>query len=472
VVAATLFVYGLLQLLYITATPLQTITLPDNLPRNRAGQSLLVGIGPDEKEHFLYILSLADRGALPTPDPARRTSPEQYVSYQAQHPPLFYALAALLYKAAAGFGLPVVWYLLRGLCALCGAAVVALSARAARAAFGDRPVVALAAAPFVAFLPMFGHMTGNLSNEPLAMALGAWAWLQMARIARGQTAFTLQGGVLLGVTLGLAALTRLTALLWLPPAVVVLTYAALRGRGAATALPAFVACFALLVAPWFVRNQIAFGTPLLRTFERPLLEGITLGEYLVNPEQPIQPRGFPQPIVVTPLSTALWYASTSWLPFWLVQFYLPGGLQAAGAWQAVFLLLDIFALVLLLLHASRARREGETRDPAGRALLWAAGSAIASCVLVLLQQQFYTDWNVVNSAGRYTVAAAPATALLFLFALSTLVRRPGQGQRTLAFAIAALMLAFDLYAVSRVRQFYADNPAQPAVQPIKTPSAG
>lgn len=460
--AATLLVYALLQSLYITATPVQEIALPDNLPASDAGQSLLVGIGPDEKEHFLYALSLARRGELPAPDPARRISPAQYVSYQAQHPPLFYALAALVYRATAGLGPSVVWYVLRALCALCGGLAIVLAARAARVAFPDRPLVALATAPFAAFLPMFGHITGNLSNEPLAMALGAWAWLQIARIARSESPPGAREGAWLGATLGLAALTRLTALLWLPAALVVLVFAG--RRGARPAVLAFLVCFAALLAPWMARNQIAYGAPVVRTFYRPLLEGITLGEYLANPQQPIQPRGFPQRIVVTPLDTALWYAATAWLPFWLVQFYLPGGPRAGGAWQALFLLADAFALVLLFLHASRARREKAPGDPAGRALLWAAACAPAACALVVLQQQLYVDWNVLFSAGRYLVAAAPASALLFLFALSTLV--PARGQRAAAGVLAVLMLAFDLYAVSLVRRFYAGHPTQPAVQRI------
>jgi hypothetical protein len=471
VLAATLALYALVQILYITATPLQTITLPDNLPRGGA-QSLLVGIGPDEKEHFLYVLSLAERGALPTPTPARRTDPGQYVSYQAQHPPLFYALAALVYKAAAGLGPAPVWYLLRVLCALCGVAVIVLAARAARAAFPDRPVVAAAAAPFVAFLPMFGHMTGNLSNEPLAMALGAWAWLRTVRIARAASPPTNRDAAVLGTILGLAALTRLTALLWLPAAVIVLAHAAAR-RAEATGtrserrfapLLVFAACFGALVGMWFLRNQVAFGTPVLRTFDRPLLAGgATLAQFL-GPG--IEPPGFPVP--VNALFSALWYASTSWLPFWLVQFYLPGGLAAAPLWQRLFLALDVLVLLALFVHASRAKKApAAAADPAGRTLLWAAAASVGFCVAVLVQQELWADWNVVLSAGRYTVAAVPASALLFLFAVSTTVARATpRRQRIVALVIAAGMLAFDVYAAVLVRRFYAGNPAQPSVQPI------
>jgi hypothetical protein len=175
----------------------------------------------------------------------------------------------------------------------------------------------------------------------------------------------------------------------------------------------------------------------------------------------------------------LWYASTAWLPFWLVQFYLPGFPQAAQAWQAVFLLVNVFALVALFLHASRTRRgeAGTAPDPAGRALLWAAGAALGACLIALVQQQLYADWNVVLSAGRYLVAAVPASALLFLFAVSTLpplllLGRSGKSRGYVApAALAAILLVFDVYAVSLVRAFYRDNPQQADVQPITTQAA-
>lgn len=456
--ALVLAAYAVLQALYLTATPLQTITLPDNLPRTGPA-SLLVGIGPDEKEHFLYILSLAHRAELPAPSPSLRRSPEQYVSYQAQHPPLFYVLGALVYRATAPLGLPAAWYLLRGLCALCGGFVIVLAARAARATFPDRPLVWLAAAPFVAFLPMFGHLTANLSNEPLAMVFGAWAWLQMTRIARSATPLTVRTGALLGVTLGIAALTRLTALLWLPPALILLGLGARRERTAAP-LAAALVCFAALLLPWLAHNQIAYGTPLLRTFDRPMLAYGSLDDFFGSGILP--PNA---PIVLTPLTTTLWYASTAWMPFWLVQFYLPGGLQVAPAWQAILLLISVSAPLALFLHASRSRRESSWSDLAGRALLWAAASAVTLCALAVLQQQLYSDWNVVNSAGRYLVAAVPAAALLFLFALSTLWTP--QRQRGAALVTGILMLLFDLHIAVLVRQFYADHPTQPAVQRVE-----
>ena len=457
--AAVLVAYACVQFFYITATPLRRVTLPDNMPQGRS-QTILVGLGPDEAEHYLYILSLADGGALPMPDPARRTSPRQYVTYQAQHPPLFHALAALVYKATSGLPPVAVWYLLRALCALCGGVVIVLAAEAARLSFPKHPFFALAAAPCVAFLPMFGYMNASLSNEPLGMAFGAAVWLQLVRLARGLTPCTAASGALLGVTLGLAALTRLTCLLWLPALALVLWHCARRAPapGRAAPLLACAACFLLLLAPWLVYNQVTFGSALIRTAHRPLLGGDTFAQFVSG--------SFFAPYLML---TALWDSSTAWCPFWLVQFCLPGGPNAASLWQAPFLLLDLLLLLSLARNGWRARHPGPTvpgaaPDPEGRLLPWAAFSAVAFCVVALFQQCVFVDWQVMNYAGRYLAAATPASALLLLAACSGWVRPSIRASRAAAFLLAVVLLGADVSTVAFVQQFYRTHPNPPGVQ--------
>ena len=468
--AAVLLLYACVQFFAIAVTPLQRVALPDNMPQGRP-QTVLVGLGPDEREHFLYILSLADGGALPMPDPAHRTSPRQYVTYQAQHPPLFYALAALVYEASSGLPPAAVWYLLRALCALCGAAVIVLAAEAARLSFPERPFFALAAAPCVAFLPMFGYMTANLSNEPLGMVFGAAAWLQLVRLARGRTPYTVRAGALLGLTLGLAALTRLTALLWLPAAALVLWHCVRRippPRRAAQALgPLLVgaACFLALLAPWLLHNEATFGTALVRSYHRPLLGSSTLAQFVSG--------SYFTPYLML---TALWDSSTAWCPFWLVQFVLPGGPNAAPLWQMPFLLLNVSLLLALAWNGWRSRRAGAAppgggqggqkggQDAAGRLLLWAAFCAVAFCVLVLFQQCVFVDWQVMDYAGRYLAAATPASALLLLAACAGLFRPSQRAARVAAALLAAVLLASDLCTIGLVHQFYRTQPRPPSVQ--------
>ncbi len=78
-------------------------------------------------------------------------------------------------------------------------------------------------------------------------------------------------------------------------------------------------------------------------------------------------------------------------------------------------------------------------------LLWAAAGTVGTCVLILLQQQLYSDWDVLFSPGRYLVAAEPASALLFLFACGACFRRTKNALPAAA-VLAVLMLGFDLYS--------------------------
>jgi len=477
--AIALLGYALLQLVYLTATPIQSMTLPDHLPPQypsvAAAQTIPVGIGPDEKEHFLYILSLAERGAIPRPTPSYRTSPDQFVSYEAQQPPLFYGICAVLVRlipAASHEGaLARLWYPLRGLCTLFGVGVILLAARAAQIAFPDRPLVVVGTPFVVALTPMLGQMMGCLSNEPLAMLFTAWAWLQIARLIRSDTPLSLRDGTLLGLALGLACETRLTAVMWLPSAALTLIFAARRGKGGFAGIAAFCAVFAVLLAPWLLYNQMSYGTPFLRPFDRPLFAYGSFADFAGNGILP--PHA---PMLVTPRSTLLWYASTAWFPYWLVQFYLPGFPQAGPAWQSLCLLVDVAVLLLLFLHASRAQRERSPGVPdSRRVLLWAAGLAVVTCGIALLQQQFQSDWNVINSAGRYLVAAVPASALLFTFALSTAREKLGGATVTLkpsyggAILLLVVMLLFDTAIALLVQRFYTDHPQQPALQNAPEP---
>lgn len=451
---AFLTLYVGLQLFYVALTPFQTITLPQNLPKS-VPQSLLVGLGPDEKEHYLYVLSLAHRREMPAPTPERRTSPEQYVSYQAQHPPLFYVLAAPVYAASQRLSGATIWYVLRGLGAICGLFTIVLTARSARVLFPDRPFVALAIVPAVALLPTFSFMTGTLSNQPLAGALGAWAWLQLVCLARGRAGFTPRAGVKLGLTLGLAVMARLTALLWLPAAAVVLLACARREAFNRRFVPlaAFALCLLAVISPWFLHNQAAFGSLFIRSENRPMLEANTFWQFLAHPLFPL-----------VMMMTGLWYASTAFQPAWLTQFYVPGGVTGMTGWQGVALAFDALVIAALCLHAARSRRAGGGTDKAGRTLLWAGGLSLAFCIVAVFEQQLYSDHEIMVSAGRYLIDALPLGSALCLFALSvtfpTLDRRPIQA----AGALAVLMLLFNLSTLSLLRQFYAAHPVQQSTQ--------
>jgi 4-amino-4-deoxy-L-arabinose transferase-like glycosyltransferase len=129
--------------------------------------------------------------------------------------------------------------------ALLGTVTVVLVGLLGRAVAGVR--AGLAAAVVAALYPMLWTADVSLMSETLYGALLAAALL--AAVARR--------AVLLGVLLGLAALTRGEALLLVPLLALPLFWRAPR------ALAACVAALALVLAPWTIRNLATFGAPVL-----------------------------------------------------------------------------------------------------------------------------------------------------------------------------------------------------------------
>ncbi|MFY7951007.1 MAG: hypothetical protein ACOVT5_00745, partial [Armatimonadaceae bacterium] len=350
---------------WLTATPLQDIDLPDNVPPALPYSTLKVGLGPDEKEHYLMVRSLAEGKGLPAPDPQRRRDDSQWVSYQAQHPPFAYFVSSIVLRIAGGMAVDVQWILLRLECLIAGALAVAIGGRAIQRAFPENQLVAIAGPWTLAALPMLGHMNGCFSNEPQAAALAAMAWWTVVVSARG-SGVTLGRAIAIGSLLGLAGLSRMTAMVWLPGAIwMVWRYGTPRWQS----LLALVASVSVAIVPWMVWNQIQYGQPMIRTFDRPLFTPEAgLGQLLGGG---ISPAG--SGVLLTLPMLILWFAGCPWTPVWLIQFYLPGGPTLLAG---TLLLLEILLVVLLANHASRCRRGKEVdSDAVGRDMLRAAVKA-------------------------------------------------------------------------------------------------
>ncbi len=457
----SLAAYFILQFFWITVTPLREQSLPNSLP-NHSTKPILLGTGPDESEHFLYILSVANNGQLPPPTIEWRRSAAEYVSHEGQHPPLFYIIAAGIYKLFRPLGESAVWYALRIFGTMLGAVTIVVISIAAQKAFPDRPFIGLATPPFLAFLPIFSYMTATLSNLPLEMVITSVAWLLLVEIVRGKRTLDLRSGLILGALFGVALIVRVTTLLWAPAVAMILIWAAMRtpSVGTTRAFGGVVVCAlvaGICLAPWLIHMKATYGAMFFRSDYRPLLYNDSLWHWITNPDEKVQVFGTEHFMSMPPRTIALWYCSTSWLPFWLAQ-ALPNYSAIAGAVQAIFVIIDVMVAVLLFLNWSNARRTGEASDPAGRVLLWACGVAIAVSVLSVLQQQLFVDGIIIAYAGRYTVSVLAASSLLFLFAISTRLK-PGLRSATVAtVALAVLMLAFNIWSIALIHQFYLPLP--------------
>ncbi|MFH1084454.1 MAG: glycosyltransferase family 39 protein, partial [Chloroflexota bacterium] len=247
---------------------------------------------PDEPAHYNYVLWVAEHGTLP--DLRAGDYPAAYleeikaarfppglsiesIRYESHQPPLYYALAALVARAARpwlGGRLP---YLLRLLSVALGALTLLVAHRAVRAAAPRQPGLALAAVALAATLPMHVAMTAAINNDALAelmLNLAALAVLRGADMP-ATARWSPRRCAGLGLLLGLAFLTKMQSYAAFGAALAALAYDAWRrdlalgealtprqglagrqvlGRGAL-----MLGVAALVAAPWLVRNGLVYG---------------------------------------------------------------------------------------------------------------------------------------------------------------------------------------------------------------------
>ncbi len=254
---------------------------------------------PDEQHHFFTARYIAQNGRLPSVSDAAGVARQE-----AAQPPLYYLLAALLIApldtTAAeaqlwpnptvrigepqptnvnafvhtaqeawpwqGYALAV--HLLRLLAVLIGVGTLMCIYGSGRLLWPGQPAIALLATALVAFLPQFAFLHGAVTNDVLIIFLCSAALWQMLRLwLEGTTAVRL---LLLGVTIGLAVLTKMAGLLLLPLAALLLVMLAWQGwrsgQGAAQSAQHFATSLTLVLGPalllsgWLLwRNWMLYG---------------------------------------------------------------------------------------------------------------------------------------------------------------------------------------------------------------------
>jgi len=245
-----------------------------------------LGEAADEVPHFSYVQFLVLHHALPPP--------EGQMSGESHQPPLYYWLGALATSWVPQRGFDVIanpdfafddrnipnllvhdsreafpyrddalaWHLVRLLSIVLGSVTVWATWETAREIFPADAAIAFGAAAFVAFLPSFIALSAVVNNDNLIIALSSLSILQSVRLwHRG---VNVRGAAMLGLLLGLAALTKLSAIVvWVFAALVFFLSARKAGNWRTFALPVAL-CFgigAVIISPWVGHNLLQYGDP-------------------------------------------------------------------------------------------------------------------------------------------------------------------------------------------------------------------
>ncbi len=278
-----LAVYALLASLYAVETPAWQV--------------------PDEPAHYNYVVHVATENRLPVLEAgdfdagyleeikARRFPPEMSVEpirYESHQPPLYYILAAGVYRLAVAVGAPTL-LALRLFSVALGVISLALAYRAVRILIPRQPIIALGATAFAATLPMHVAMTAGINNDVLTeLILGIVA---IAVLPSRPDGWTRRDIVRVGALLGLAFLTKMQSYVAFALACVCLYRDAtggtldprrLRWRHALQAAGLLGIAF-VVASPWLVRNAIVYGLGDLLALQRHdlVVQGqLTTSDYL------------------------------------------------------------------------------------------------------------------------------------------------------------------------------------------------
>lgn len=236
---------------------------------------------PDEPAHYNYIREIVETKSLPVLEEheylqdylgeltALKFPPELSIDplkYESWQPPLYYLLAAPIFLISNGGLLP-----LRLFSLLLGAGVIVFAYLAAREAVPDKPLVAVTAAGFIAFIPQHIAMMAGINNDSLSellIAVGLWLTLRIhsRRSEISHWRFWILEFGLLGFVIGLAFVTKSHAYLLAPVAGIMLLlkwrdegrgeWRAFARRAAIVFMPALI-----IGGWWWGRNLSVYGWP-------------------------------------------------------------------------------------------------------------------------------------------------------------------------------------------------------------------
>ncbi|MGD9106843.1 MAG: hypothetical protein PVJ50_05535 [Desulfobacterales bacterium] len=165
-------------------------------------------IGMDWNQHLKYILYVAEHRRIPLPS-------EGWQMFEA---PMFYIISAVIYKFLLNFfSLETTIRLLRMVPLLCGAAQIEICYRALRYVYPKREDLQAIGTVIGGLIPINIYMSQVIGTEPLAGFFSGIVVVLALRLFSSPSIQSRDIFVLLGFFLGLSILTKITAILLIPP---------------------------------------------------------------------------------------------------------------------------------------------------------------------------------------------------------------------------------------------------------------
>jgi 4-amino-4-deoxy-L-arabinose transferase-like glycosyltransferase len=245
---------------------------------------------PDEPYHYFFIQHLVTERSLPVMDGPG----EKLWQQEGTQPPLYYILAALLVSQVDDLdardlywvnpqrnignpgrpgnknlivhtaneqwpyqGAVLAIHVARWLSVAFGAMAVLVTFWLASTVFPKRPYLALGAAAVTAFIPQYLFISSSVSNDSLITLLSALALLQLVRLVNRPQPRPIAAYSSLGITLGLAALAKLSGLALLGLTGLVLAWLAWRGKSWRPLIQGglIIGLLVIIIAGWwYLRN--------------------------------------------------------------------------------------------------------------------------------------------------------------------------------------------------------------------------
>lgn len=385
---------------------------------------------PDEPAHWNFVVHLATTGQLPVLRPGDYPQalveqlksarfppgvPVDSIVYESHQPPLYYALAALVYKAAVARSVGAAFFAVRLLTVLFGAALVAVTYLLARKLEPSQPALWVGASAVVALLPMHANIIAAVDNDALGDLL--LATLVLLCLVRAEEGWSPRLAVGTGAVLGLGLLTKVTVFAGIP--LLVLTEAIAWWRGSAHGRAARVRGFSLaavtaaLIAGWWpVRNVAVYGIGDPLGLER-------------NKEVVTQPLTGP----VTPDAATRW-ATITFDSFW-----------GQFGWMGIPLDERIYrVLALATVLATLGVAVASLRRAADPKADWGVPVVLGAWLLLVVGDDIYYNLTFIQAQGRYLFPALPVFAMTFSGGFLAFLRPRARWLGVIALAASMLLL--------------------------------